>query len=722
MRLTAVLLLAALGHAAPGAKQLLQQAAEEAASGAQHRALLTAAAAEASARVAKDRVTQARALEAIGQILMARGDFDRAAARAEQAASLSRAEGSLEQAARQLTAAGSARDRQGRYDEAYRRFHEAEVIIAGNASESWAVERRRVNMVGLATLYERLGMLPEAMTFYRSALNASGLDAVERARLRSSIGMIHHRLGDPSLAVAEYMHALDVLGAEGPLELRLEILERRAIAEAGDLRDLRAAEATLHTALELARGTGGRPVARVLLHLAGVRLRAGKPEAAEPEFEAALHEARKAKARREEWMALAGLGRYAEAIDIIETLRPPEAASLLRPRLLPRERDVYDAAISRLLGEGAPFGQLLSLIERGRVRTFSGKLVPRFADPASLRARLDSQTILLIHWQHQSEEAVLWCTTRAWGVAPDFDRIEALADPAVTRIVFVPGGPLLTSPDTLAFRGAPWIDRFEVVVLPAASLLLRDAPVRSWLAPWNAGLTAAGVTTLPRDPLPQDANWRPAARAAEELESAAVYVPGAAQIFIDADASRSDFMASVSRGYVLHVAAPAATAVESPDRSRVLLGGRTASYLYQSEIPSLPLMLNHLTVLSACETERGGGHGDAVHGLGMAFLSAGAASVMTTLWRVDDKAAFEMMKSFYAAVARGMSKAAALRETKIQLMRSSTSLADPKHWSAFVLMGDGWSPLPRVIPWSALLLAAAAVIGIARWGWRLRKQ
>ena len=83
------------------------------------------------------------------------------------------------------------------------------------------------------------------------------------------------------------------------------------------------------------------------------------------------------------------------------------------------------------------------------------------------------------------------------------------------------------------------------------------------------------------------------------------------------------------------------------------------------------------------------------------------------MWDVADRASAEFMKQFYFALARGESKASALRQAKLQFLRSGLAWSHPRYWAAYVLNGDGGERLPRVIPWSvvgAMLLGGLAVV------------
>ncbi|HEY4356833.1 MAG TPA: CHAT domain-containing protein [Acidobacteriaceae bacterium] len=110
-----------------------------------------------------------------------------------------------------------------------------------------------------------------------------------------------------------------------------------------------------------------------------------------------------------------------------------------------------------------------------------------------------------------------------------------------------------------------------------------------------------------------------------------------------------------------------------------------------------------LVVLSACRTGRGQITGDGVLGLSRAFFYAGTASLVTTLWDVVDAPTAKMMPDFYAALNRGASNSAALREAQLSLIHdlrthrvrvptlsgSTVSLPeDPAYWAAFSLSGQ----------------------------------
>ncbi len=90
-------------------------------------------------------------------------------------------------------------------------------------------------------------------------------------------------------------------------------------------------------------------------------------------------------------------------------------------------------------------------------------------------------------------------------------------------------------------------------------------------------------------------------------------------------------------------------------------------------------------VLSACETALAEqGTGDEMVGLVRAFLAAGAARVLASLWPVDDEITSQFMSHFHVGLGGGMTPAASLRHAQIELMRQH---AHPFHWAAFILYG-----------------------------------
>jgi CHAT domain-containing protein len=92
-----------------------------------------------------------------------------------------------------------------------------------------------------------------------------------------------------------------------------------------------------------------------------------------------------------------------------------------------------------------------------------------------------------------------------------------------------------------------------------------------------------------------------------------------------------------------------------------------------------------LVTLSACETGANVvAPGDELIGLARGFFSAGARSVLLSLWMVDDETTDQMMVDFYEETRRGRSLSASLRAAQLKMLKERPH---PFFWSPFVLVG-----------------------------------
>ena len=146
-----------------------------------------------------------------------------------------------------------------------------------------------------------------------------------------------------------------------------------------------------------------------------------------------------------------------------------------------------------------------------------------------------------------------------------------------------------------------------------------------------------------------------------------------------------------ARSPIVHIAAHGLFRLDAPNFSHIKLADRQLSTI---EVFNLDLPCCSLVTLSACETGRAVVGGvDEVIGLGRGFLYAGAASLLPTLWKVDDASSAELMEMFYQALLGEYSKTAALAGAqRAFLARARTSSRSyrvhPYFWAAFHLIGD----------------------------------
>ena len=149
---------------------------------------------------------------------------------------------------------------------------------------------------------------------------------------------------------------------------------------------------------------------------------------------------------------------------------------------------------------------------------------------------------------------------------------------------------------------------------------------------------------------------------------------------------------------IVHLAVHGFANPQFPERSGLVLGaGPNAHQDGLLEIPQIMrLHFNaDLVTLSACDTGVGKVEGEeGITNLAEAFLVSGARAVVASLWSVDDTFTRALMVRFYTHLAEGQDTAIALREAKLDMLAKYGNQAPPFFWGAFVLIGDGGSPIP----------------------------
>src|SRR5438445_10899593 len=138
-----------------------------------------------------------------------------------------------------------------------------------------------------------------------------------------------------------------------------------------------------------------------------------------------------------------------------------------------------------------------------------------------------------------------------------------------------------------------------------------------------------------------------AVRLAErEVRAVADALPGA-RVYVRGQATEHEAKALAPTASVLHFATHAVLDEKDPLASALLLvaGDGEDGRLEVRELFRMDLNAR-LVVLSACETGLGQlSRGDELVGLQLAFFCAGTPAVVTTLWKVDDRASFVLTRS-----------------------------------------------------------------------------
>ncbi|RLL49446.1 CHAT domain-containing protein, partial [Mariprofundus sp. EBB-1] len=135
----------------------------------------------------------------------------------------------------------------------------------------------------------------------------------------------------------------------------------------------------------------------------------------------------------------------------------------------------------------------------------------------------------------------------------------------------------------------------------------------------------------------------------------------------------------------LHFASHGTFDAEKPLNSGLLLAkdAQNDGILTVGELYDLNLNAD-LVTLSACETALGKiANGDDVVGFTRGFLYAGASSIVSSLWQVDDAATSVLMQSFYDNLGK-TDKRSALRNAQLT---TKSKYTHPYYWAAFQITG-----------------------------------
>lgn len=154
-----------------------------------------------------------------------------------------------------------------------------------------------------------------------------------------------------------------------------------------------------------------------------------------------------------------------------------------------------------------------------------------------------------------------------------------------------------------------------------------------------------------------------------------------AKVFTDKRATFEHYTKNAPKFDILHLACHGQFRPDNPMFSSLHLAD---GFVTVRDICSQNLKAE-LVTLSACETGLNKVFaGDEILGLARGFLSAGAKSLVLSLWTVNDEATTELMKVFYTNLQRGESVASSLRKAQTDFIGRGEH---PYFWSPFVLIG-----------------------------------
>ncbi len=203
-----------------------------------------------------------------------------------------------------------------------------------------------------------------------------------------------------------------------------------------------------------------------------------------------------------------------------------------------------------------------------------------------------------------------------------------------------------------------------------------------------------------------------------EAEALAIQKIMGGRVLTGSNATEENFRKLAPAASIIHLAAHGKANDEHGDYSYL------AFYQFQDSIENELLFVKDLytmriqaalVVLSACESGIGElQRGEGILSLARGFSWAGAASILTTLWSIDDSASADIMEHFYINLKEGENKDAALRKAKLDFIkkRKGTNATHPLYWAAFVPVGD-MGPLKSEFPWWAFTSGGILIATLA---------
>jgi CHAT domain-containing protein len=620
-------------------------------------------------RAVGDRAGEGRILASIGEVYGSLGQYSQAIEQLQQALVIHREVGDRASESPTLARTGAVYSSLGQYLQAIEQLQQALVIsreIGDRASEG-------PTLAGIGAVYSSLGQYPQAIEQYQQALVISreiGDRAGEGTTL-SNLGYVLFISGNVEAATKTLFEAVEVLESLRSSELadadKVSLLDKQ-LGTYELLQQALIAQNQSQTALEVAE----RGRARAFVELLAQRLspQPDSPVASVPKPSIAQIK----QIAREQNSTLV-------EYSIVHALVKVEGREVVQPSKLyiwvVKPTGDIDFRSVDLTALDVPFNELLNLTRQvigARGRGAAPTLPPQIA-------RQPEQTNLRLQQLYQ----VL---------------IDPIADLLPTNpndpVIFIPQGKLflVPFPALQATSGKYLIQSHTILTAPSIQVLgltQQSSQARS-LNP--SEVLIVGNPTMPSLPsLPPDPPQQLSALSGTQQEAIAIARQFRTQPLLGDAATETTVVQRMAKARIIHLAThglleygnPKASGVRDiPGAIALAPSAQDDGLLTSSEI--LNLKLNHsLVVLSACDTGRGDITGDGVIGLSRSLLSAGASSVIVSLWKVPDDSTAALMTEFYTQLQQQPDRAQALRQAMLKTM---AEYPDPIDWAAFTLIGE----------------------------------
>ncbi len=215
--------------------------------------------------------------------------------------------------------------------------------------------------------------------------------------------------------------------------------------------------------------------------------------------------------------------------------------------------------------------------------------------------------------------------------------------------------------------------------------------------------------------LRSDGTWMPLPHSKTEVENIAqLFVEHGhrSQSFLFESANKQNLIEQFSKNRFILIAAHGIVNQEYPQLSGLVLANEASDIIASTDDSTIAeetermggtaivdCLLNmkevamtstnaDLVVLSSCESGIGELHkGEGMMAVNRGFMESGAKNVISTLFKVNDRASSELTQLLFQHILEGNSFAIALQKAKLVLLKRKGM--SPKMWSGFVLFGAG---------------------------------
>jgi CHAT domain-containing protein len=285
------------------------------------------------------------------------------------------------------------------------------------------------------------------------------------------------------------------------------------------------------------------------------------------------------------------------------------------------------------------------------------------------------------------------------GVVPEYRKADS--------VIVVADGGLHLLPFSALWDGKEYVVQSHAVsIAPSATVLdvvgegqrIPGSKEFVGVAAWTAEQPTGLKNVVREITAPELKQFVPLPQSLHEVTTIAQDFPKPSIVLSGDAATETEFKALPLSDYsVLHLALHGYVDKDYPDRSALVFApeprGKNDGLLQAREIRNLQLNAS-LVTLSACDSGVGPVGESGVDNLASAFLDAGATTVVSAMWDVDDRATAELMIDFYQNLIHGRSKSEALRLAKLRMIGSAAS--QPYYWAAFEMSGEPSAKLANV--------------------------